>query len=127
MEVHLPALVELEHGAVVQLGLEVLRVRGHEISAEVDVLEHALQLGRERAPALGLQAEKRRKGGEEKKAERPNTQEKETKVGDELVDKRQELRANDSTGLRHTQQQQQQQQQQQKCLSSMCPRLRRGK
>lgn len=54
VEVHLPALVELEYGAVVQLRLEVVRVGGHQISAQVDVLEHTLQLGRERASALRL-------------------------------------------------------------------------
>ena len=54
VEIHLPALVELKHGAVVQLCLEVVRVGGHQISAQVDVLEHSFQLRREGASALRL-------------------------------------------------------------------------
>lgn len=54
VQIHLPTLVELEHRAVAELRLKVVRVRGHQISAQVDVLEHAFQLGREGASTLRL-------------------------------------------------------------------------
>lgn len=54
VEVDLPALVESEHAPVAKLRPEVLGVGGHQVSAQVDVFEHAFQLRRERASTFRL-------------------------------------------------------------------------
>ena len=54
VQVHLPALLQSENSAVVELRLQVLRIGRHQVSTEIDVLEHALQLGRKRATTLRL-------------------------------------------------------------------------
>lgn len=59
MQIHFPALVQLENCSVVKLSLEVVRVRRHQISTQVDVLEHSFQLGRERTSALRLMQRKK--------------------------------------------------------------------